>query len=86
MQHNRELGPIEVKRHQGGESFHSGGHPLGFDLLDFWQWSCSDLVSNATRGILAEYLVAGALEAAGDCVRDEWAAYDLTAPMAHGSK
>jgi len=72
-----DLGPIEVERRTGGESFHDGGCNLGFDLMGFWQWSASDLVSNATRGILAEYLVAQALGVAGG-VREEWAAYDLT--------
>jgi hypothetical protein len=54
-----------------------GSRELDFDLLSFWQWSASDLLSNATRGILAEYLVARALEADPEGVRDEWAAYDL---------
>lgn len=72
-----ELGPIEVKRRAGDETFRDAGRDLGFDLTGFWQWSCSDLVSNATRGILAEYLVAQALGAAAG-VREEWAAYDLT--------
>ncbi len=72
------LGPIEVKRRDGHESFHASGRTLGFDLLSFWQWSASDVVSNATRGVLAEYLVAQALGVAGG-VREEWAAYDLKA-------
>jgi hypothetical protein len=74
------LGPITVMRHVGNEPFHDSGSPLGFDLLSFWQWANSDLVSNATRGILAEYLVAQALGVAADSVRDEWAAYDLETP------
>lgn len=73
-----ELGPIEVKRRGGDEAFRDGARDLGFDLTEFWQWSCSDLVSNTTRGILAEYLVAKALGVAAG-VREEWAAYDLTA-------
>jgi hypothetical protein len=50
---------------------------LDFDLLSFWQWSASDLLSNATRGTVAEYLVARALDADPEGIRDEWAAYDL---------
>lgn len=42
----------------------------------------SDLVSNATRGRLAEYIVARALGISTAGVRDEWAAYDLITP--HG--
>lgn len=37
------------------------------------------MVSNATRGRLAEYIIAQAIGAA-DGVRDEWAAYDLWDP------
>ncbi len=73
-----ELGPIDTKRLTGHETVHERGRSLGFSVLEFWQWSASDLVSNATRGILAEYLVAHALGVEGG-VRDEWAAYDVTA-------
>lgn len=68
-----ELGSIELKRREGDETFRDGHRNLGSDLTGFWQWSCSDLISNATRGILAEYLVAQALDVA-DGVREEWAA------------
>lgn len=74
------LGPIVCKRLGGGEPFHDGGRALGFDVLAFWQWSTSDLVSNATRGVLAEYLVAQALGISDSCVREEWAECDLQAP------
>ncbi|MCB9896648.1 MAG: hypothetical protein H6825_01465 [Planctomycetes bacterium] len=74
-----EYGPIEVTCRDGGERFRDGGRPLGFDLLGFWRWSCSDLTSNATRGVVAEYLVAQALGVAADSTRDEWAAWDITA-------
>ena len=50
-----------IKRKTGGEVFHSNGRPMKFDLLEFWGWSTSDLVSNVTRGCLAEYIVARAL-------------------------
>ena len=45
-------------------------------VLDFWRWSTSDLMSNATRGVLAEYLVAVAL-GVDDQPRIEWDAVDL---------
>jgi len=79
MEPTSELGPIDVRPRRGDEMFRDRGRDLGFDLAGFWQWSCSDLISNATRGILAEYIVAKALGVA-DGVRDEWAACDLTAP------
>lgn len=74
-----ELGPIEQRRREGHDPFHVEGRPLGFDLVSFWQWSSSDVVSNVTRGVLAEYLVAQALGVARDSVREEWASYDLRA-------
>ena len=70
-------GPIDTSPRHGNETFHDGARALPFDLLAFWRWSCSDLVSNATRGVLAEYLVAQALGVSGG-VRQEWAAYDIT--------
>lgn len=73
------LGRIPHKRKTGSESFHDGDHDLDFNLLSFWCWSVSDLVSNLTRGVLAEYLIANAIGAAGH-IRDEWAAYDLDDP------
>jgi hypothetical protein len=71
------LGMLEVVRRSGTEKFRTGADELDFDLLSFWQWSCSDLLSNATRGVVAEFLVARALGIAADGVRHEWAAYDL---------
>ncbi|MBN8600369.1 MAG: hypothetical protein J0M26_05040 [Planctomycetes bacterium] len=45
-------------------------------VLDFWQWSSSDLLGNTMRGVLAEYIVGTALGILKD-VRIEWAEYDL---------
>lgn len=52
---------IEAIRKNGDESFHNAGKPLGPTLLDSWRWNSSDLVSNANRGWLAEFIVASAL-------------------------
>ena len=49
------LPPLVVTRKTGSEAFQLGSTALGFDLLSFWQWSASDLVSNALRGRLAEF-------------------------------
>lgn len=70
---------LDVTLKTGEETFHHGEQPLGLKLMDFWRWSASDLVSNATRGILAEYIVACALGVAQG-VRAEWDAYDLLTP------
>ncbi len=74
-----DLGRIHPERKTGSELFHSGNRELDFDILSFWRWSASDIVSNATRGVLAEHLIANAIGAA-DGVRDEWAPYDLEDP------
>jgi hypothetical protein len=74
-----DLGRLRPKRMTGAEPFRAGSTALDFDLLSFWQWSRSDLLSNAARGVLAEYLVARALGVV-DGIRDEWAAYDLIMP------
>lgn len=48
----------------------------GMTVLDYWRWSGSDLLDNAQRGVLAEFLVACALGVT-DEPRAEWAAYDI---------
>jgi hypothetical protein len=80
MDENINLGRIEVKRKSGTEKFHKRGIPLEFDLSSFWQWSASDIVSNATRGVLAEYIVARALGIGINDIRHEWDAFDLQLP------
>lgn len=71
------LGCIRASSKSGDEPFHDRGETCGFELKNFWQWIASDLVSNSTRGLLAEYLVARALDLDTTAVRDEWAAFDL---------
>jgi len=71
------LNRLQVHRKSGAELFELAGAQQALSLLDFWQWSASDLVSNATRGRLAEFIVATALGIDVRGVRDEWAAYDL---------
>ncbi len=75
-----DLSHLKPVRRDGTEPFHSNGRPTGLTVLDFWRWSESDLVSNVRRGVLAEFIVAGALGIAGDGVRDEWGAFDLMTP------
>lgn len=75
-----ELGALRAPRRTGAEPFHRGGEPLGFELADFWAWSVSDLVSNTTRGRLAEYIVARALGISTAGVRAEWDPFDLETP------
>lgn len=75
-----DLSSIHPACKEGNETFHSKGKPLNLTLLDFWRWSASDLVSNATRGIFAEFIVASALGINLDSIRDEWGAFDLQTP------
>ncbi len=49
----------------------------GYRIIDFWKWSMSDLLSNVTRGIFAEFIVLTAIGLDKAHVRDEWADYDL---------
>jgi len=54
-----DLEALKQKRLSGTEEFHNAGEILGFNVRDFWSWSVSDLVSNATKGILLNTLWAG---------------------------
>ncbi len=73
----QDLPWIKATRKSGHEPLRLSGQSLDFDLLDFWSWSTSDLVSNATRGRLAEFLVSKALGLSPNAVRQEWDAYDF---------
>lgn len=65
-----------MRRKTGEEPFRDGEHVLDVRLVDYWCWSASDLVSNAQRGTLAEFLVARALSV-DDGVRTEWDPVDV---------
>ena len=56
------------------------GDPTGATVLDYWQWSASNLLDNAQRGVLAEFLVARALGVA-DEPREEWVGWDVSYPF-----
>ncbi len=45
------LGPLTALPMTGNEPFHYAGTPLEAAVLDLWRWSCSDLLSNAFRGV-----------------------------------
>ena len=63
----------------GNEPFTLHGSDTSICLQDFWRWSCSDLLNNTQRGILAEFLVHSAL-GTKDVVRTDWLPFDLTSP------
>jgi hypothetical protein len=71
------LGPLAPPLKTGEEPFHCDRQPVGTTLIDFWRWSMSDLVANTARGVLAEFIVAKALEARTDKPRKNWGSWDL---------
>jgi len=77
--HMEKYPAIEVVRKGGNEKFRVDGIALPNNLLSFWQWSASDLIGNAMRGILAEYIVASAVGKTEDH-RTEWDAFDIETP------
>jgi len=74
------LDEIQATLKTGNEKLSCKNESLSFTLLDFWRWSVSDILSNATRGRLAEFLVATATNIDIKIVRNEWSAYDLITP------
>ena len=73
---SRRLAKQKVKMKLGREKFFSKGTDLSIHVLDFWKWSSSNLLINTTRGVLAEFLVASALNLTDD-PRFVWSNYDL---------
>lgn len=73
-----DLGPLAITRRSSSEPIRAGGETVG-RLGDFWSWACSDLANNTMRGVLAEYLVATALDAAAG-TRTEWDTVDIRTP------
>ena len=55
-----------LSRLSGEETIHIDGEPVGASdhatVYGFWSWSTSDLIDNTTRGTLAEFYVALALD------------------------
>lgn len=70
------LPAIQPNTKQGNEAFYYHDEKLPFSVLTFWQWSSSDLLGNALRGQLAEFIIASALEQL-ESLRVEWDEYDL---------
>ena len=70
---------FEIKT--GNEEIKFNGEKTGYKLKEFWQWSSSDLLSNATRGKFAEYIIATLMDVNLFYVREEWGEYDLTATV-----
>ena len=67
---------LAIQLKTGNEPFLWKGKFLPHTMLDFWRWSASDLVNNALRGKLAEFIVAQAVGLTAK-PRVEWESYDL---------
>lgn len=67
---------INTIRRDGNELFLDKTNNFKAKLEDFWMWAHSDLLGNAERGILAEYIVALAL-GVNLGTRTEWDSYDI---------
>jgi len=72
-----ELKEIKASLKTGEENLTDNGQNTNYNLLDFWRWSVSDILSNATRGRFAEFVVGTAVGLNPKNLRDEWDAYDL---------
>lgn len=75
-----QLDKIQATLKEGNEKLTYNDKSLNFSLLDFWKWSVSDILSNATRGRFAEFIVATATNTDTTKCRDEWGAFDLETP------
>ena len=71
-----ELGTVKTVVKSGNESFHLNGKKLNQNLLSFWQWANSEILSNTLRGVLAEYIVSIDVKCPYE-IREEWDAFDL---------
>jgi len=67
---------IKSKRLSGEEQILAPGGESISKLSDFWRWAYSDLIGNAERGVLAEYIVACSLEL-NNTTHISWDKYDL---------
>ena len=72
----RKMEELKISKKTGNENFSLNNGLINNTLINFWQWSGSDLISNSYRGLLAEYLVALDLGVT-DKIRMEWAPFDL---------
>jgi hypothetical protein len=70
------LPAIQTTIKTGQEQFAYNNEKLPLNVLSFWQWSSSELLGNALRGVLAEFIIASAIGTLNSH-REEWDAYDL---------
>ena len=76
---NDDLGAGEPSLRSPAEPLTLRGEVTGLTPGEFWACNGSDLLDNALRGKLAEFIVARGVGAVS-AVRSEWDPYDLMAP------
>ena len=69
-----------VAQSRTGEERLVGTGQVNVTVLDFWRWSASDLLSNAQRGVFAEFIIALAAGCDIRQPREPWGSFDLTTP------
>jgi hypothetical protein len=69
---------MQTEPRSPGDSFLSDGASTEISVGDFWRWGFSDLLTNITRGAVAEFIVAKALKCAAP-LRNNWGSFDLMA-------
>lgn len=74
-----EYPAINIETKSGREELTINETPTQYKLLDFWKWTCSDIILNKTRGAFAEFIVATAVGFDGCPIQKDWDPYDLTA-------
>jgi hypothetical protein len=79
MEENSKINLIEIKATPkiGTESLTHQQKNVGYTLLEFWQWSASDILTNTTRGRFAEFIVGTAVRFNPKELRNEWDAFDI---------
>jgi hypothetical protein len=63
----------------GDEPFTGSDAMAEATVVDFWRWANSDLLGNVSRGVLAEYIVALAVDSTS-VPRDPWGEFDVVEP------
>ena len=71
------LPSLKCSLKSGQENLTYFGKNTNFRLIDFWRWSMSDILSNSTRGKLAEFIVGTAVGTDFASPRDEWDCFDI---------
>src|SRR5690625_5108960 len=79
MEEKNELNLAAIKATPkiGNEYLTYNEKSVGYSLLEFWQWSVSDILNNTTRGKFAEFIVGTAIEMDPKKLRDGWDAFDI---------